>query len=121
LAESLSAQTTLSHPETLWVFYAAARESYRHQIRDRVAQMDLALGGPGGLHRLDVQWERLFEGFGIAKSICSALNSKGPDLDALMSNVQRDTVLLKENPAPIDWSGIRNLAANAVSEWRQAA
>lgn len=121
LAESLSPLTVLSHPETLWVFYAKAKESYRGSIADRIALMDLALGGPGGLHRLDHAWGIAFEHAGLTSKIRNTLGVDRPDIGAVMANASRDTVLLKENPAPVDWNGVRALAALALNDWRAAA
>lgn len=121
LAESLSPQTSLSHPETLWVFYARARASYRDQVLDRIAQMDTALGGPGGLGRLDRAWSLAFERTNLTANIRLSIADARPNIDVLMSNVMRDQVLLKENPAPMDWNAIRALAADALGEWRLAA
>lgn len=121
LSESLSPLAPLSHPQTLWVFYAKARASYREHVADRIAQMDLALGGPGGLHRLDRIWAQAFSRTGLETNIREGLTDAAPDLDALMTNVMRDAVLLKENPAPVDWSAVRTIAADALGAWREAA
>lgn len=121
LAESLAPQTHLSHPETLWVFYAAARESYREHVADRVAQVDAALGGPGGLNRLDRAWRTALDQTGIAESVSESVANAPPDVDALMANAMRDTVLLKENPAPIDWGGVQLIVRRALGAIRVAA
>lgn len=121
LAESLSPLAALSHPETLWVFYANARESYREAIADRITQMDVALGGPGGLHRLDRAWAQAFERTGLTQSIFAKMDAARPDAGALMANAMRDAVLLKENPAPIDWNVVRAVAARSIGDWRAAA
>jgi alcohol dehydrogenase class IV len=121
LAESLAPQVTLSHPETLWVFYASARASYQAHIDDLIADMDRALGGPGGMHRMDREWARAFEAHGLDANVDAALTAAKPDLGAIMANVMRDQVLLKENPAPIDWNAVRAVAAEALGPMRRAA
>jgi alcohol dehydrogenase class IV len=121
LAESLSPLTQLSHPETLWVFYAKARASYAAHVADRIAEMDRALGGPGGLRRLDRIWEKAFGMYGIDADIQTTLGNIRPNVDDLMANVVRDTVLLKENPAPVDWNALRVLASEALGAGRVAA
>lgn len=121
LSESLSSLTTMSHPETLWVFYAAVRASYHEHVLDRIAQLDAALGGPGALHRMDRAWIQAFEATGLTASIHKALESAAPDIEALMSNAMRDTVLAKENPGPLDWIAVRGMARAALYAGREAA
>lgn len=121
LAESLSPLATLLHPETLWVFYAHAVDSYRRDIQDRIALLDAALGGPGGLHRLDRTWGHAFDRLGLSHKIRAEMAAARPDIDALMANAMRDTVLLKENPSPLDWSAVRAIAVGALNATRRAA
>lgn len=121
MGESLSPLSHLAHPQTLWVFYRAVRESYRIAIPNLIARMDHALGGNGGLHRLDQLWQTAFETTGMSAMIGAKLTQNAPDLDRLMGSVMRDQVLLKENPAPVTWDEVHAVAAQALASWRRAA
>ena len=118
LAEALAPQVSLSHAETLWVFFDAALASYDHAVEGRIERLDRRLRADLGPHhgfgRLISLWHDLFSGLGLGERIESELENS-IDIHGLIATATRDTVLSKENPVPLKADDIGEIITRRLS------
>lgn len=116
LGESLAAQVPLGHPETLYVFFAEALTQYRGAVGERIARLDrhLAAEAETDFDALCTLLHLLFARLAIAPRIAAILAATPIDRDLLAETAARDTVLGKENPAPLPPGSIERLIAGAL-------
>jgi alcohol dehydrogenase class IV len=125
LGESLSAQCTLAHPETLYVFFEAALAHYQAAITEKLARLDrrlvAELGQAASFARLRALWRGLFETHGIARRIEETLAARPPDIRALLAAAARDHVLPWEHPVSLTPDDLRFVVETRLQSPSSAA
>lgn len=117
--ESLAAQIALPHAATLAVFFAPVLLHYEvgvadrwHVLRERIQQSWQVLGD------LVAAWQQLWRTVGVEQEIARALAAAKIDVEVLLADVQRDTVLLKEHPIPFDAGLLQTILKDALKQWQ---
>lgn len=125
LGESLAPQTSLSHPETLYVFFASALSHYARDVAGDVARLNRHVaaldGAPCDFEQLVRTWHGLFERLGIAQRIADTLARTPVDTEQLLATAARDVVLVKENPALLTPTILRQLVTDCLTPSRTGA
>lgn len=125
LGESLSAQCTLAHPETLYVFFESALAQYEAGVLGQIARLDrrlaAELGEGASFARLRALWRSLFEEQGIARRIEETLQANPPDIKALLETAARDHVLPAEHPVSLSPADMRRIVEERLTPMASAA
>jgi alcohol dehydrogenase class IV len=125
LGESLSAQCTLAHPETLYVFFDSALAHYEAAVTSLVERLNRRLAAELGegatLALLRGQWRHLFEEHGVSRRIAATLEASPPDIEALLQAAARDRVLLSEHPVGLSPADVRRIVEERLAPATAAA
>jgi alcohol dehydrogenase class IV len=125
LGESLAAHVSISHPESLYVFFDTVLDHYAPALAEKIDRVNRRFAAeiPGGytVARMRQDWGRAFERHGVTARIKRALSSTRPDIDGLLETVARDKVLPRENPVFLEASDIRHIAASAFESFAPRA
>ena len=127
-AGALLEHTTLSHPETLFVFFRETCSLYRDHMGDREALLSRRLSaecpelGDVSLERIVRWWEEHFERCGITGDVVRAIgqaDASAADIrERIYERVHGDRVWVeKEGPLPLDDARIRAWIAASLARF----
>jgi alcohol dehydrogenase class IV len=123
--ESLSAQCTLSHPETLFIFFEEAIKQYREAIHrkeisliDRIKSSSMISGNFNSLDDIFLFWNELFDIHGIDSGIQSVIKSNNINPDLIIANILEDQVLVnKESPEVLTPNRVKSFVTQSIQNF----
>jgi len=124
--EALSAQTSLSHSESLIIFFEQAIEQYLSVIGDREEMLinRLKITTPElKIHSVkDIvnYWKAVFEKQGICKDIKDIISKKRLDLERIINKILHDQVLInKESPILLTPKMVEDFIIKSLNKYQK--
>jgi len=122
--EALSAQTSLSHPETLFIFFENAIRQYYGKIRGKESLLISRLNSISKcadiatVKDIILLWKKLFKQHGLEEQIRNKTKMNKINIRDIVDQIMSDKVLInKESPVKLNRDKVVNLVKRSLQDY----